>query len=211
MEDLETSRKAMGLPDLDTNNDKIIKQGKDFATRKRLQDLVLQTTIVEKPDGPHLWATEKAPANAAGPVPKCHMQVTVVNISALVPRGNQDGSDISPPKEAFIPRKLAGEWSIENLSCSNSNPEKPHKGVKMASPDEFYSFTKYWMHVPSNIRNNVPTFIQKYLTQHCPAYPDGALKEEHVSVSFYSFKCSLVLGDNDEIKEHFEISRNRSQ
>ena len=94
----------MGLSDLDTNNDKIIKQGKDFATRKRLQDLVLQTTIAEKPDGPQLWATEKTPANAAGPVPKCHMQVTVVNISALVPRGNTDGTDIVPPKEIFIPR-----------------------------------------------------------------------------------------------------------
>ena len=117
----------MGLSDLDPDNDKIIKQGKDFATRKRLQDLVLQTTIAEKPDGPQLWATEKTPANAAGPVPKCHMQVTVVNISAVVPRGNQDGSDIDDvPKEAFIPRKLAGEWSMENLFFSNSNPEKPH-------------------------------------------------------------------------------------
>ena len=109
----------MGLSDLDPDNDKIIKQGKDFDTRKRLQDLALQTTIVEKPDGPVLWATEKAPANAAGPVPKCHMQVTVVNISALAPRGNTDGTDIVPPKEIFIPRELAGEWSIENLSCSN--------------------------------------------------------------------------------------------
>ena len=104
------------------------------------------------------------------------MQVTVVNISALVPRGNTDGSDISPPKEAFIPRELAGEWSIENLSCSNSNPEKPHKGVNMASPVQHYSFPDYWMHVPSNIRNAIPMFVQKYLAKYGPAYPAGTLK-----------------------------------
>ena len=60
------------------------------------------------------------------------------------------------------------------------------------------------MHVPSNIRNNVPTFIQKYVAHHGPNYPAGVLKDEHVSVSFYSFKCSLILGDDDDIKEHFE-------
>ena len=204
MEGQEMLRKAMGLSSLDPDNDKVIKQGKDFATRKELQDLVLTTNIGEKPDGPELWATEKASANTTGSSPKCHMQVTVVSLTAVIPGGNEDNSDITPPKEVFIPRELAGEWSIENLFCSNSYPEKPHKGVNMAAPVSFYSFENYWMYVPQNIRNNVTTFTQQYVAHHGSAYPAGVLKDEHVSVSFYSFKCSIILGDDDDIKEHFE-------
>ena len=130
---------AMGLSELDTDNDKFIKNGKDFSTRIKLQDAVLKTTFVEKPDGPQLWATAKAPASSAGQIPKCHMQVTVVYISATIPKGNTDGTDISDiPKETFLPRNLAGEWSLENLFFSNSNPDKPHKGIYLASPTNVY-------------------------------------------------------------------------
>ena len=121
----------MGLSELDTDNDKFIKNGKDQPTRKKLQALVLKSTITDnKPDGPQLWATEKATATSAGQIPKCHMQVTVVSISATVPGGNEDGTDINDiPKEYILPKDLAGEWSIEKLFYSNSNPEKPHKGI----------------------------------------------------------------------------------
>ena len=49
----------MGLSNLDPDNDKVIKQGKDFATRKELQDLVLTTNIGEKPDGPNFGPQKK--------------------------------------------------------------------------------------------------------------------------------------------------------
>ena len=79
----------MGLSDLNPDNDKIIKQGKDFSTRKRLQNQVLKTTIAEKPDGPHLWATEKAVVSSAGPISKCHMQVTVYYLWVVFSRYQQ--------------------------------------------------------------------------------------------------------------------------
>ena len=80
----------------------------------------MKTTIAEKPEGPVLWATDKAVVTQAV-IPKCHMQVTVVSVSATVPRGNQDGSDINDiPKEFFIPRELASEWSLEKLFYSKS-------------------------------------------------------------------------------------------
>ena len=121
----------MGLSDLDNTNDKILGQkATDLTTRKKLQALVLKTTIAEKPEGPTLWAIEKTAATAAGPTLKCHMQVTVAYLTASVPRGNTDGSDINDiGKEYFIPRKLAGEWSLEKLFYSSSNPDKPRKGV----------------------------------------------------------------------------------
>ena len=57
MENKEAFRRAMGLSDLDSSNDKIIKtKPKDFDDRKKIQDLVLSTNIWEKPDGPELWA-----------------------------------------------------------------------------------------------------------------------------------------------------------
>ena len=62
MEDQETLRKAMGLSSLDPDNDKVFRQGKDFPKRKELQESVLGSSIGEKPDGPELWATEKAPS-----------------------------------------------------------------------------------------------------------------------------------------------------
>ena len=74
----------------------------------------------------------------------------------------------------------------------------------MAAPVNHYGYQNYWMHVPSNIRNAVPTFIQKFLAKYAPGYAPGILKEEHVSVAFHSFKCNLILGDNDDITEHFE-------
>ena len=74
----------------------------------------------------------------------------------------------------------------------------------MAAPPNHYGFQDYWMYVPSNIRNAIPTFIQKYLDKYSGGYAPGVLKEEHVSVTFISLKCNLNLGDNDDIIEHFE-------
>ena len=162
MEEKEALRQAMGLSDLDTDNDEIIKNGKDFAKRKKLQALVMKTTIADKPEGPQLWATEKVAVTAAGQIPKCHMQVTVVKVSTTVPNGNPDGTDITDiPKEHFLPKDLAGAWSLEKLFYSNSNPDKPHKGIYLASPTSVYDYIDYWQHVPSQIRNAIPTFIQK--------------------------------------------------
>ena len=125
----------MGLSDLDTDNDKIISSSRDFDKRKQLQDLVMKTTIAPKPIGPQLWALAKTVVTNGGVIPKCHMQVTVVTVSATVPRGNTDGTDINDiPKEVFLPRDLAGAWSIEKLSYSNSNPAKPHKGIYIWLP-----------------------------------------------------------------------------
>ena len=197
MADQKALIQAMGLSELDTDNDTFIKHGKDFPTRKKLQGLVLKSTIPDsKPDGPQLWATEKTPVTAAGQTVKCHMQVTVVSISATIPRGNTDGSDIDDiPKENFLPRELASEWSLEKLFYSNSNPEKPHKGIFIAAPTNVYDYSDYWRHVPSNIRNAVPTFTQKFLNKYSTRYT--TLRAEHISVSFISFKCNLPLDDND--------------
>ena len=195
----------MGLSDMDTDNDRIVKQkAADFTTRKKLQSQVMKTTIAEKPEGPALWATDKVVVDT-GIINKCNMQVTVATVSATVPNGNTDGTDIDDiPKETFIPMKLAGEWSLEKLFYTNSNPEKPHKGVYLAAPVNHYGFQDYWMHVPSNIRNAIPAFIQKFLEKYAGGYTPGVLKAEHVSVAFHSFKCNLKLGDQDDITEHFE-------
>ena len=142
METKEASRKAMGLSDLDSINDKIIKtRSKDFEARKKIQDQVLKTKIWEKPEGTELWATQKAVATNGGIALKCHVQVTVVSVSAMVPGGNTDSSDIDDiPQEHFVPRELASEWSLEKLFYSNSNPDKPHKGIYMAAPTDHYDY-----------------------------------------------------------------------
>ena len=93
---------AMGLSELDTDNDKFIKNGKDYNQRKN-------------PDGPELWATEKNTAPSAGQIPKCHMQVTIAVVSASIPKGNKDGTPIDIPKEHILPKELAVEWSLEKL------------------------------------------------------------------------------------------------
>ena len=134
----------MGLSDMDTDNDRIVKQkAADCTTRKKLQSQVMKTTIAEKPEGPALWATDKVVVDT-GIINKCNMQVTVATVSATVPNGNTDGTDIDDiPKETFIPMKLAGEWSLEKLFYTNSNPEKPHKGVYLAAPVNHYGFQDY--------------------------------------------------------------------
>ena len=202
----KAKRQAMNLSELDEDNDKFIKNNKDFVTKIKLQDACLKTTFVEKtekPEGPALWATSKPPASASNPNKKCHMQVTVVLIKATIPNGNTDGTDKSDlPVETFLPRNLAGEWSIENMFYSNSNPDKPNKGIYIACPTNVYDYADYWMHVPSNIRNAVPTFTQKYVVKHSAKYKD--LKTEHITVSFYSFKCNLAIDDSDDATEHVE-------
>ncbi len=139
MEDQDTLRKAMGLSDLDSNDIIIKQKQKDCDERKKLQDLVLKTNIAEKPEGPDLWAVDRVAA--AENQQKCNVQVTVVQVSALVPRGNGDGTDITDiPKEYFIPMKLSGEWSIEQLFYSNSKPDKKHSGINIAAPTTIYGY-----------------------------------------------------------------------
>ena len=90
---------AMGLSELDTDNDKFIRNGKDYNQRKNLQDKILQSSLTDnRPDGPELWATEKATAPSAGQIPKCHLQVTIAVVSASIPKGNDDGTPIDIPK-----------------------------------------------------------------------------------------------------------------
>ena len=114
MGDQDTLRKAMGLSDLDSNDFIIKQKEKDCEQRKKLQGLVLKTNIAEKPEGPDLWAVDRV--TTAENQQKCNVQVTVVQVSALIPRGNTDGSDIDDiPKETFVPMKLSGEWSLEQL------------------------------------------------------------------------------------------------
>ena len=75
----------MGLSDLDSDNDTIVKQkAADCTTRKKLQNLVMKTTIADKPEGPALWATDKVVVTE-GVINKCNMQVTVATVSATVP------------------------------------------------------------------------------------------------------------------------------
>ena len=142
MENKEALRRAMGLSDLDSSNDKIIKmKPRDFDDRKKIQDLVLSNNIWEKPDGPELWAIQKPVVTNGGSINKCNVQVTVVSVSAMVPGGNADDSDIDDiPQEHFVPRELASEWSLEKLFYSNSNPDKPHKGIYMAAPTDHYDY-----------------------------------------------------------------------
>ena len=86
MEDQDTLRRTMGLSDLDSANDIIVKQkAADCDTRKKLQDLVLKTTIADKPEGPALWATDKTVVTE-GVINKCNIQVTVANVSACCPK-----------------------------------------------------------------------------------------------------------------------------
>ena len=162
MEDQDTLRRAMGLSDMDTDNDTIVKQkAADCTTRKKLQNQVMKTTIAEKPEGPALWATDKVVVDS-GTINKCNMQVTVATVSATVPKGNTDGTDIDDiPKEVFIPMKLAGEWSIEKLFYTNSNPEKPHKGVYLAAPVNLYGFQNYWMHCPIQYQKCNPSIYSE--------------------------------------------------
>ena len=203
MEDQDTLRKAMGLSDLDSNDIIIKQKQKDCDERKKLQDLVLKTNIGEKPEGPDLWAVDRVAATENQQ--KCNVQVTVVQVSAVIPRGNGDGTDITDiPKEFFIPMKLSGEWSIEQLFYSNSKPDKKHSGLNIAAPTNIYGYQDYWTHVPNKIRNAIPTFKQKFLTQYAGGYTPGLLKLEHISVVFYSFKCNMKLCDQDDITDHLE-------
>ena len=131
------------------------------------------------------------------------MQVTVAVISATIPKGNSDDSDIDDlPKEHMLPKDLEAEWSMEKLFYTNSNPEKTYKGIYMAAPTNIYDYVDYWQHVPTKIRNSIPSFKEMYLKKHYPN--QKLLKLEHILVSFISFKCNLVLDDNDEVNEHFE-------
>ena len=53
----KAKRLAMNLSELDEDNDKFIKNNKDFTTKTNLQDACLKTTFVdktEKPEGPIL-------------------------------------------------------------------------------------------------------------------------------------------------------------
>ena len=113
MADAKARRLAMNLSELDEENDKFIKNNKDFTTKTSLQDACLKTTFVdktEKPEGPILWATSKPAQSSADSTKKCHMGVTVVVIKASINKGNTDGTDMNDlPVETFIPRTLTGE------------------------------------------------------------------------------------------------------
>ena len=74
--------------------------------------------------------------------------------------------------------------------------------MKVASSPTVYSISEYHKHVPVQIRNAIPAFKDKFFAKHTAA--NQALRLEHISVTFVTFKCNIELRSKEDVDDHFE-------
>ena len=74
--------------------------------------------------------------------------------------------------------------------------------MNVASSPTVYSISEYHKHVPVQVRNAIPAFKDKFFAKHTAAIQ--ALRLEHISVTFVTFKCNLELRSKEDVDDHFE-------
>ena len=124
---------------------------------------------------------------------KCYLVVPVIKLSAVVTRGNTDGTDKRIPAEYTWAMIEAAEWSKKQLHYEEIKVKGSSNKVKYASSPETYSVPEYYEYIPVQVKNAEPIFKQKFFVKH--KGNNARLTLEMITCSFIMFKCNFDMVD----------------
>ena len=140
-------------------------------------------------------------------VTRCNMGICVINISAVVTGGMENGNDKNLPVESFLCKKEMGVWTKKYLTSSEGS-HKHNAHLKQASDLSNYSISKYNEFVPTLVWNAISIYKDLYLAKYLTA--NTTLTHGMISQHFTSFKCDYEMEEEGIIDEHVRSVHNIS-
>ena len=100
----------------------------------------------------------------------CNLVVPVIKLSAVVTRGNTDGTDKPIQAEYTWATVEAAEWSKKQLHHGDVKIKGSSLPVKYASDQESYSVPRYYEYIPIQVKNAENDIKQKFFNKHKGTY-----------------------------------------
>ena len=188
---------AMGLCPFRVNLDQHIRYG-DWDQRRNFHTLVRAANNQEdKPLSTVMWRT-KIGTNVPTAV-RCNMGIHVIKLSAIIPGGNDDGTDKDLPEEYYLCKKETGVWTLKYLTSAEGS-HKQNSHLTQASNSDNYSVANYNQYVPKQVMDAMNIYKTLYFNKHHPN--DNNLTMVMINAGFISFKCDLQMDEEDMINDH---------
>ena len=188
----------MGLTDKNEVTDKSLEWG-NWERKVELERTIKQTNTGLNYLGP-LWRSSiVSPTN--GEI-CCNAQVHIAKASAVVTLGSSDGTeDEILPERLYLCKEETSTWIKEYLSyTTNTHSNRADLQATMANSN--YSITKYGEYVPEVVKSAVEKYKTKYFELHTRNNPK--LTKEMIDISFVSFQCYMILGEQPAIDHHMD-------
>mgnify|MGYP003314670161 CR=1 FL=1 len=132
---------------------------------------------------------------------RCNLAIPVLKLSAVVTRGNSDGSNKPIAAEYTWATVEAAEWSKKQLHHEDIKTKGSSLPVKYASDPESYSVPRYYEYIPVQVKNAENDYKQKFMDKH--KRNNDKLTLDMVECRFIMFKCNLGLTHQDNINGHY--------
>ena len=145
---------AMGLCPIREHLDQHLGYGK-WDERRNLHTLVkLSSNQTDKPKSEVMWRYEAG--NNILTAVRCNLGIHIIKLSAIIPQGNNDGSDRPLNDEYYLGKKETGVWSIKHLTSAEGNHQR-NSHLTQASNSDNYSVRDYNKYVPKHTKHYIIT------------------------------------------------------
>ena len=200
----ETHLQSMGLQPHRKDIDEII----SFSNWTRKDDLhaaIRTQNVPNRPSVANMWRVTQG--TSIMNVVRCNMGICIINISATVPAGMDNGNDKSLPVESYLCKEQMGVWTLKYLTSAEGS-YKHNAHLKQASDISNYAVSKYNERVPTVVWDAISSYKDLYLTKYLPA--NSTLTLGMMTAHFSSFKCDYEMQEEGIIDEHVRQVHNIS-
>ena len=140
-------------------NDSKIENEYEWNERANIHTALENSTLVENRPS-HNKFFEKEEQTTQGNL-RCNLAIPVLKLSAVVTRGNLDGSNKPIAAEYTWATAEAAEWSKKKLHHEDIKIKGLLVPVKYASDPESYSVPRYYEYIPVQVKNAENDYKQK--------------------------------------------------
>ena len=125
----------------------------------------------------------------------------MLKLSAVVERGNTDGTNKPIAAEYAWATVEATEWIKKQLHCEDIKIKGQSLPLTYASEPESYSVPRYYEWIPVQVKNAENNYKQKLTDKH--KSNNDKLTLDMIACNVIMFKCNLGLTHQDNINGHY--------
>ena len=198
MEDSLESIMAMGLTPTDTSDEWV--RFSKHPRKAQLHEKVKETDS-DLSDCESLWrrTTDIPLPNQVG----CIIPIHIASVSAVVTAGHADGvQDKTLGPKFYLCKEETSTWAKTHIKfCSESENNKAR--LRSTSSQNSYTLTSFDRYIPQIVRDAANKYSNKFHTSFKSANPK--LKKSMITVSYISFLCNEIAGEQLAIDDHIEV------
>ena len=189
----------------------------EYPLKATLQEEVKKTSP-ELANYESFWRKTKQPSQQSSEV-SCYIPIWLAKLSAVIPAGtsrsaastgDNESGDSGPSRSAqvtlearyYLCKDETAAWARMYLRCS-TEAENNKSRLRSTAPAHKYNVKHYEQYIPYLVRGASDKYITKFINHHKSQHP--RLTDEMVTISFASFMCYEISGEQPAIDDHVEI------